>query len=281
MTLILSQITQDYVIQVSDRRLTYDNGSIGDDEANKAVLYCGQFAFSYTGLSCIDGRRRTDAWLLDTLIEPSRGRLDETLEVVRDAATSTIRSSRIERRYKRLAIVGVGWVSLDGSDNLSPLYVSISNFQNDDGEWTDSIQENFTIFCTSLATNESQAMFVAGQRVDREIQTELDWIIRRCIRGGVGPGEISRWLAYGVRSVATNNPFVGSNLMITSIPRVAVKASVCSVMSGWPTKESIYFANLPSNTDSPIRYAPPIVAFGGAVTEIKQVVGFPYEAYEF
>ncbi len=56
-TLVLSCITRQYVIQVSDRRLTdLDTGEpIVDPDNNavgfcKAVDFCGQMAFSYTGL---------------------------------------------------------------------------------------------------------------------------------------------------------------------------------------------------------------------------------------
>jgi len=40
-TLILSCATQEYVVQVSDRRLTRGE-EIADDDANKAVLFCGR-----------------------------------------------------------------------------------------------------------------------------------------------------------------------------------------------------------------------------------------------
>lgn len=53
MTLILTLTTPVYVVQVSDRRLTYPDGSVFDDGANKAlVVECAdaQFSVSYTGL---------------------------------------------------------------------------------------------------------------------------------------------------------------------------------------------------------------------------------------
>lgn len=54
MTLIVTAITEKRIIQVSDRRLTLPNGSLFDDESNKAlVVYCknARFLMSYTGYS--------------------------------------------------------------------------------------------------------------------------------------------------------------------------------------------------------------------------------------
>jgi hypothetical protein len=72
MTLILSLLTRDFVMQASDQRLTDPtSGALRDDVANKAVLFDSAMTFAYTGpaeIPRIDrnwGRRlRTDDWIL-------------------------------------------------------------------------------------------------------------------------------------------------------------------------------------------------------------------------
>ena len=50
MTLIVSCITRDMAVQVSDRRVSVPSLGQVDDQANKAIFSCGQSAWAYTGL---------------------------------------------------------------------------------------------------------------------------------------------------------------------------------------------------------------------------------------
>jgi len=79
MTLIITAVDKDRVVQVSDRRLTFPNGEVHDHGANKAVcigMGYVHFATSYTGLAYIGGRaredHRTDFWLVENLGEITR-----------------------------------------------------------------------------------------------------------------------------------------------------------------------------------------------------------------
>ena len=66
MTLILSCLTRDYVVQVSDRRVVATDGSWREDRANKASFFCGHSSFSYTGYARLEGLP-TDEWLTEQL----------------------------------------------------------------------------------------------------------------------------------------------------------------------------------------------------------------------
>ncbi len=64
MTLILTLLATNKIVQVSDRRLTL-NGETCDSNANKLVCVgCddARFSVGYTGVAEIDGQR-TDYWL--------------------------------------------------------------------------------------------------------------------------------------------------------------------------------------------------------------------------
>src|SRR5262249_205713 len=61
-TLVLSALTKNVVLQASDRRLVWiHDGAVTDkdDMANKAVLYCGRLAFSYTAVPALGPGRHT------------------------------------------------------------------------------------------------------------------------------------------------------------------------------------------------------------------------------
>ena len=67
--MILTYSAGNKTVQVSDRRLTVENGKLYDDEANKAVIVScrnARFLIGYTGIARI-GRKGTDLWLADEL----------------------------------------------------------------------------------------------------------------------------------------------------------------------------------------------------------------------
>jgi hypothetical protein len=97
MTMVLNCMTPEFVVQVSDRRLTYPDGSVADDRANKAVMYCGHFFIGYTGLAVLGDPTlprgaRTDWWIADVLspadLEPS-----EAFNHLASEATKAVGSS--------------------------------------------------------------------------------------------------------------------------------------------------------------------------------------------
>ena len=130
MTLLASFASSGMVVQASDRRLTYPDGSVADDQANKAVCaFCADaaVAFAYTGLALI-GLQRTDEYLLDRLIAiraPHKS-ITDVIQELTDVLTSDFRGSRIlslPRSIRRLSVVGVG---LRRSDSF---IVQVSNFE--------------------------------------------------------------------------------------------------------------------------------------------------------
>jgi hypothetical protein len=58
-TLVQTFFSSDFVIEVSDRRLTKSDGSIFDDEYTKLVCWNQSFAAGFTGLARIDQRQPT------------------------------------------------------------------------------------------------------------------------------------------------------------------------------------------------------------------------------
>ena len=68
MTLIISILTKESTIQVSDRRLSANNQLVDDDSNKAGVLECvdGFFLYGFTGLAKAQDFRTND-WIIDAL----------------------------------------------------------------------------------------------------------------------------------------------------------------------------------------------------------------------
>ena len=116
MTLIITAVDKNRIVQVSDRRLTNLDGSVHDDNANKGVcvgmsgIY---YAASYTGLAYIGSEKidnRTDYWLLDHLGSITRygdRRVESICRTLGDHSAQAL--SRLRGSYKPLEIVLAGY----------------------------------------------------------------------------------------------------------------------------------------------------------------------------
>ena len=150
MTLILSCLTEHYAIQVSDRRLTLEDGSLCDDHTNKAILVNGHIVFGYTGLAFLDkGKISTGQWFVNALSEAYKAHpnvsLTTTSEFIANLATEEVNRLNISHELKRLAFVGIGWCKPHGQEALKPTYIVISNFHNADGRQLSQAQSKFSV----------------------------------------------------------------------------------------------------------------------------------------
>jgi hypothetical protein len=135
MTLILTLGNADQVIQISDRRLSW-NGNLVDDESSKAgLLRCpnARLAFGFTGLTRY-GAFNTRAWLLETLAGsgPPDYWATNILDRLRLRATETFRAHpdlvNSPSTERRLSILFSGYL-----DQLQPPllgYALLTNYQN-------------------------------------------------------------------------------------------------------------------------------------------------------
>lgn len=109
MTLVISCLTRHQVIQVSDQRLVFPDGTLSDHH-NKALLYKHTISFSYSGMAYLDGKE-THLWLRDRLQDdvPHETLLDK-LKHVATAAENAMGQIGIPDEMKRHSFVGAGWV---------------------------------------------------------------------------------------------------------------------------------------------------------------------------
>jgi hypothetical protein len=140
-TLIITALADDSVVQVSDRRLTWPDGSLYSENATKAIcIACSdaRLSLAYTGLARI-GTTSTDRWLVDTLIE-SGAALKTFPELVESLATiATMRFRRLTELGDRRGLTLI----LSGFGPPGPMMALVSNFEDSTGRRLSNVSENF------------------------------------------------------------------------------------------------------------------------------------------
>jgi hypothetical protein len=225
MTLVLSLLTRDHVVQVSDRRLVFLNGPNAgkrkDDNTNKAVVICNRVAFAYTGLAEILNQH-TDDWLLETVqgIIPYRPLV--TFNTIAHAATEEFKKIRVTRREKRHAFVGVGWAKFKADGVLEPYACSISNALDDNWYWLDEARDDFRVRIDPLPKGMDFAFECTGQQVDRSTKRWLGRQLRKCLARGTSESmTLIRIMGECIHRIAAHNVAVGNGLTALSIPFAA------------------------------------------------------------
>lgn len=116
MTLIITAINKNTVVQVSDRRLTRGK-KLYDDLANKAICVANRdskFSMAYTGLAevIVNGKEtRTDEWITDYLASLNAGNMTliEMVKKLTDQMTSVIKSQKWKLEDKGLTLATAGF----------------------------------------------------------------------------------------------------------------------------------------------------------------------------
>jgi hypothetical protein len=229
MTMILTCLTKDYVVQASDRRLTRAIGrkvEVIEDHSNKALIYSNHFTFAYTGLAKLPLKSAID-WAAQALSE--RENLGDAIWHLGNRASDLMISSLIRNFYlrspthiKRLAFVGAGFADIEEDGRRKPisLRIVISNFfSGQDCTWLTQPRDVFEITYTPLPEDLDFELFVAGAHIPQNRQNQLNRILTRCIRNKVKPEIIGRLLTREIQMIAKLNETVGKNIMCTMIPR--------------------------------------------------------------
>jgi hypothetical protein len=256
MTLILSALTHEYVVQVSDRRVTnLRTGQPMPDTINKAVLFCGHISFGYTGLAEVDGLS-ADRWLAQHLLEggPSA---QASLEHVRDEATRAWRKTPGWRH----AFVGVGW------SRGKPILHVISNhdLSKFDEQSRTPVHPNFQLVTLAPPPGSDANFMPAGQTVPRVLRAKLQRNLSEAARRG-GPVALARLLSEAAQAVPAANQTVGPDLMVAVVPRVAVPVTAIQMpMAGSISDDRASFVYIREANDRSPRFYTPMWACGIAV----------------
>jgi hypothetical protein len=269
MTLLLSVLTQDYVVQVSDRRVVMLPGArLRDDDSVKAVLLHGHAAFAYTGLARLPaseaaraargeagGYRDTSEWLAEVLSLGST--LDEVLTNLKVEAADAISRAPTPLRNCAQAFVGIGWEG----DPLEPVLYQVWNYGKG------RVAKDFELATGRLEGEEYGAH--SSRQLPPMIDNELNRRLTDCMKRGLGPSATARVLVETVRSVARGDRTVGRGVIQVCLPRGPVQDMQAEkewLMSAHaPNLEHITFQHLPAYKDDGVPYSP-VMVLGGLIT---------------
>src|SRR5437870_13171507 len=109
MTIILTCLTKGFIVQASDRRFSYPDGSRpSEDHSNKALIYSNHFVFAFTGKATLKGKPAID-WAGQQLCE--RATIGDAVTHLGNQAADLMNHyySGYRQMEKRLAFVGAGF----------------------------------------------------------------------------------------------------------------------------------------------------------------------------
>ncbi len=223
MTQILLCLAKDFIVLASDRRLTRKvDGKVklDDDNSNKALIYSSHFAFAYTGLAKLDDQYPSAIdWAAQQLSE--KANIGDAVIHLGNRASDLINLGLISRGT-RLAFVGAGFADIeeDGKRNRKALRIVISNFfRNEVGAWTAVPYNNFRVHFHWLPEDRNFELFVGGQSLDKDRESQLNRILEQCMRNKVKPEMIGRLLTREIQKVAALYKTIGKNIMCVMVPR--------------------------------------------------------------
>lgn len=219
MTIVLTCLTKDFVVQASDRRFSYpDRSKPPEDYNNKALIYSNHFVFAFTGMAKLKGKSAIE-WAGEQLSEKENIR--DCVIHLGNQASDLMNNyySSYRQTEKRLAFVGAGFVNVEenGRQNRKPLRIVISNFRGENDTYMTQARKEFIVYFDWLPERCNFGLFDEGQRLSDERKDKLNKIITWCLRHKEGPETIGRFLVREIQ--AMNHPTVGKNIICTFVPR--------------------------------------------------------------
>jgi hypothetical protein len=233
-TLIQTFFSDDFVIQVSDRRLTRADGSVFDDEYTKLVCWNSSFTAGFTGLARIDRRQQksTSEWVAEVLCDYPT--FVYGVNVLRTELEAAVR--RLPNNWdKRLAVVVAGFES-----NQGPLCAEIANFDTRTGKSAD--QNVMVLSQVGPRPGNLSGAHTAGAPVTDAQAKVLGRYVRRVVSQPDGVNRAIRVMVENQRLVAKSHVTVGHDAQCVLIPRTRkAPGMILSNLGG---------SDLPTNTSA-------------------------------
>lgn len=268
MTLILTCLTDEHIVQVADRRLTMPDGTLYDDDTNKAVFYCGRVAVAYTGLAFMEGKP-TAEWIGSCMKDEKT--VQSAMNRVAKCAERYLERCNIPD--KRLAIVATGWATFRGAQPIRPYICIASNFFLADSlEWRNTADKHMVVKNGFLDEKKQSQMFSAGQNLYRKERAQISRLVNRAVEHGAKTTALVRILWAVIQAVARRNDErakrVGKGMIIQLLSKKALLEQNRSIVTPLQMdKHSFLYVSPEGKTDS---FQGPVIACEGAlITEIK------------
>lgn len=266
MTLILSLATNEFVIEVADRRLTR-GATVVTDAATKAVVYCNFMALGYTGLAEICGER-TDIWITKQLVEAQMMSPWQVAAKLRAAAS--VAFSKMDPFPH--AFTAIGWLKEKEEHPFLPFIMRVSNYHDTSGIRCTKPLRLFSAQIAAFSSARTLHFSVTGQDLTRSEKEHFRRSLTRAMRHGVGQTGMVQLLAYQIRQVAARTHAVGKDLSATCVPRGVIRdgyAPPNAIIKGRPSTSHMCFLDLPERSRDAVWYHPHVVAPGVRLTNVR------------
>ena len=262
MTLLFAYIDDNYVMQVSDERVSLWNPTsrawdIRDDETVKQVFIRGSLILTFTGVVDLDGGVPTSDWLAREFSK-TEGDLDHVVSAIAERLTSIF--TRLRYRGQSLVVLIAGWVETAGGE-LRPIFGHISNQHP-------HTFERLAKFESLVGTLEPGPHWVTrGQPLPSAVETALRRNINAALSAGISPPVLQRLLLGAMRSTAACNRLVGPSAQVGVLPRAAIERAQAdpSFLWVWENKEAAFipgaamFVRVPEGEDRTVSIRPVVV----------------------
>ena len=272
MTVVVTCLTHDYIVQAADRRLTNSNGTLYDDDTNKAVFYCGRVAVAYAGPAQIEGKP-TAEWLALQMKDASK--IESAMNQV--AQRADYHFKRRKGGHRKFIVVATGWATLRGAQPPLP-YVSVaSNFMTDSWEWEVSASERMVVRSKFLPKDSPFFVFAAEQSLTAQEEARLSNFVNRVIRSKEPAIPLARLLSDVVQSMAKGSDprakMVGKGMIIQLLSKKAIMGGYPMILCGLtPDANSFQYVSSDGRTE-PMQG--PVIACDGQIVTGFECGSFP------
>jgi hypothetical protein len=260
MTLVLSYISRDFIIQVSDRRFTTPDGT-NPEQGNKAIALGWHISFAYTGFRDLFSDiaktdLKTERWLETTLTfacqkYPYKSDDEDWLwNILSFVATKAdLALERLHQKYRNQvpfyghAFIGVAWDGLENpASQLHPVIVKISNFHDTDGRRLNTTYPEFKITRRYLADDEPCHLDFTGIAMAEQMQKRINSVLKTMHKRNKGALEVTNYLINIIHSVAKKTSSVSTDLMGVYYPKNGVRQQASGNLQ--PGGDSVATADL-------------------------------------
>jgi hypothetical protein len=275
MTMVISVITHDGIVQASDRRLVWieRNGAtrLGDDNRNKAVAFGNRIIFAYTGLADIGPRRQpTDEWLAETLHDNlSAGDQGDLLEAVAVATNMRLNHGRIRslpQDQRGHEFVACGWARFPTTQmkTFSPYIAFVTNLRASDGTLLARPADRCTFIWGALEPEKPGEVWVSGQQLE---ETQEATMLSEIAQAAPNMADIGAILISHIRIAASKNPAIGRGVLLNALPRGAIREGDDGffILMNGPMQDTATCFYVPAESDELCQYGPIVVSPSGGV----------------
>lgn len=268
MTLIVTYRDPQIIIQISDRRFTFLDGSYTDAN-NKAALVCDRCTIAFTGLAIMGLKKddiTTDDWIAKALPKYKPREMPRAVNALKVEAEQALQKLNITPESKRLAFAVSGWMTYGEAPELLPATALVTNALRQKG-WDAKASDEFSIVASfGIPKKHKFVLDCFGQPVTRKHYFHFARQIYVGLRSGQDYTYVMEQMASLVITTAKCNPAIGEALNVVSLPRPPIVSPQNYLHSfGPPNLNGVRFCSWPENGT---QYGPNFICGGSAVSGV-------------